>query len=172
MSDISFTKDNVDGYLKELAKEFRKMNGTRMPAEIILTGGASVSAEYLAAMKLMAGRQYKNDLSDVVGILLEQQKIEKPITLDCIKRAAMELYDGYDKLPESSKIFIEAVFQNSDLEELYEKVRADEKQNKDILLEFQEDYPDVLNGDNLAAILKAARVKREKIKKDNPVGEN
>lgn len=236
MSDISFTKDNLDGYLKELAKEFRKMNGNRMPAEIILIGGASVllnygfremtydmdaiiqatssmkdainsvgnrlglphgwlntdfmkttsytpkliqyskyyktfsnilkirtvSAEYLVVMKLMAGRQYKNDLSDVVGILLEQQKIEKPITLDCIKRAAMELYDGYDKLPEASKIFIEAVFQNPDLSELYEKVRVDEKQNKDILLDFQEDYPDVLNGDNLVEILKAARAKKEK----------
>ena len=130
-----FTKENLDIYLKELAKEFRKKNGTKMPAEIILIGGASilinygfremtydidaiikssgvmkdainvvgdklelpvgwlntdfvntksytphliehskyyktfanvlqirtVSAEYLVAMKLMAGRQYKND---------------------------------------------------------------------------------------------------------------
>ena len=30
----------------------------------------TVAAEYLVAMKLMSGRQYKYDLSDVVGILL------------------------------------------------------------------------------------------------------
>lgn len=236
MSEVSFTKKNLDGYLKELSKEFRKMNGTRMPAEIILIGGAAVlinygfremtydmdaiiqasssmkdainrvgdrmglprgwlntdfmkttsytpkliqhsryyktfsnvlrirtvSAEYLVAMKLMAGRQYKNDLSDVVGILLEQQNAEKEISLDSIKRAAEELYDGYENLPETSRTFIEAVYQNPDLSALYDKIREDEKQNKDILLEFQDDYPDVLNGDNLADILKAAKAKKGK----------
>jgi hypothetical protein len=236
LSDIPFTKDNLDGYLKELSKEFRKMNGSKIPAEIILIGGASVlinygfremtydmdaiiqalssmkdainhvgdrmglpngwlntdfmkttsytpkliqyskyyktfsnvlkirtvSAEYLVVMKLMAGRQYKNDLSDVVGILIEQKNAEKEISLESIKRAAGELYEGYENLPELSRNFIEAVYQNSDLSALYEKIRDDEKQNKDILLEFQDDYPDVLNGDNLADILRAAKAKKEK----------
>lgn len=43
---ISFGKENLDVYLKELAKEFRKQNGKTMPAEIILIGGASVLANY------------------------------------------------------------------------------------------------------------------------------
>mgnify|MGYP000190523015 CR=1 FL=1 len=46
MSEVPFTKDNLDGYLKELSKEFRKMNGSRMPAEIILIGGAAVLINY------------------------------------------------------------------------------------------------------------------------------
>lgn len=46
MSDIPFTRDNLDFYLKELSKEFRKLNGSRMPAEIILIGGASVLLNY------------------------------------------------------------------------------------------------------------------------------
>ena len=37
LSDKSFTKENLDLYLKELAKEFRKNYGKSMPAEIILT---------------------------------------------------------------------------------------------------------------------------------------
>ena len=41
-----FTKDNLDNYLKELAKEFRKINGKNMPADIILIGGASVVINY------------------------------------------------------------------------------------------------------------------------------
>lgn len=45
-SDKPFTKENLDNYLKELAKEFRKRNGTRMPAEIILIGGASILINY------------------------------------------------------------------------------------------------------------------------------
>lgn len=44
--DRVFTKDNLDSYLKELGKEFRKRNGTKMPAEIILVGGAAILANY------------------------------------------------------------------------------------------------------------------------------
>lgn len=46
LSDQPFTKENLDQYLKELAKEFRKRNGKSVPAEIILIGGASVLINY------------------------------------------------------------------------------------------------------------------------------
>ncbi len=236
MSDIPFTKNNLDNYLKELAKEFRRINGSKTPAEIILIGGASilvnygfremtydmdaivlasssmkeainkvgdryglpngwlntdfmktssytskliqysqyyktfsnilqirtVSKEYLVVMKLMAGRQYKNDLSDVVGILVEQQKMKKNITFESIKRATIELYGDYEKLPENSRRFIESVYENPDITNLYEKLQADEKQNRNILLEFREDYPNVLNEDNLSDILELAKNRRKK----------
>ena len=45
-ADKPFTKEKLDCYLKELAKQFRKKNGTRMPAEIILIGGASILINY------------------------------------------------------------------------------------------------------------------------------
>lgn len=234
MPDVSFTKDNLDDYLKALSKEFRKMNGSKMPAEIILIGGAAIlinygfremtydmdaiiqasssmkdainnvgdrmglpngwlntdfmkttsytpkliqyskyyktfsnvlrirtiSAEYLIVMKLMAGRQYKNDLSDVIGILIEQKKADKEIQLESIKRAADELYNGYENLPASSRDFIEAAYTSKDLSDLYEKIKKDEKENKNMLLEFQNDYPNVLNGDNIKDILIAARRKK------------
>ena len=41
-----FTKENLDYYLRELAKEFRKRNGKNMPAEIVLVGGAAILANY------------------------------------------------------------------------------------------------------------------------------
>ena len=234
-ADKPFTKENLDSYLKELAKEFRKENGTRMPAEIILIGGASIlinygfremtydmdaiiqasstmretintvgdrlelptgwlntdfvktnsytprleqyskyyktfanilqirtiSAEYLVAMKLMAGRQYKNDLSDVVGILIEQEERQEPLSFDDIKRAIVELYDSYDRIPEGSRVFIEAVYRKENLQDFYNECRKMELENKDVLVGFEADYPGVLNGDNLADILKAAREKKE-----------
>ena len=46
MSNKAFNRDNLDSYLRELAKEFRKINGKKMPAEIILVGGASVLINY------------------------------------------------------------------------------------------------------------------------------
>ena len=45
-ADRHFTKENLDHYLRELAKEFKKQNGNKMPAEIILIGGASILINY------------------------------------------------------------------------------------------------------------------------------
>lgn len=45
-ADKPFTRENLDSYLMELAKEFQKKNGSRMPAEIILMGGASILINY------------------------------------------------------------------------------------------------------------------------------
>jgi len=45
-ADILFTKGNLNTCLKELGKEFRKRNGTKIPAEIILIGGAAILANY------------------------------------------------------------------------------------------------------------------------------
>lgn len=237
-ADKPFTKENLDSYLRELAKEFRKKNGNKMSAEIILIGGASilinygfremtydmdaiikssgamkeaintvgdrlelpvgwlntdfantklytprlveyskyyktfanilqvrtVSAEYLVAMKLMAGRQYKNDLSDIVGILIEQEERKKPLSFEVIQKAIVDLYDSYDKIPEESKVFMEAVYNKEDLHDFYRQCREIEQENKDTLVEFQENYPGVLNGDNLADVLKAARAKKQEKK--------
>lgn len=41
-----FTREELEFYLKELGKEFRKRNGRRTPAEMILVGGASVLINY------------------------------------------------------------------------------------------------------------------------------
>ena len=235
--NMPFTKENLDNCLKELAKEFRKKNGIKMPAEIILIGGASilinygfremtydmdaiikssgamkdaiitvgdrlglpagwlnadfvntnsytpklveyskyyktfanilqirtVSAEYLIAMKLMAGRQYKNDLSDIVGILVEQEERNEPLTFDVIQKAIINLYDSYEKIPEASRTFIEAVYKKEDLRAFNNQCRELEQENKDVLAGFKEDYPGVLNGDNLSDILKAAKEKNNKI---------
>lgn len=45
-SNKTFSSDNLDFYLKELAKEFRKLNGKNTPAEIIIVGGAAILLNY------------------------------------------------------------------------------------------------------------------------------
>ena len=122
----------------------------------------TVSAEYLVAMKLMAGRQYKNDLSDIVGVLIEQEERNEPLTFEKIQKAIIDLYDSYSRIPEHSRVFIEAVYKKEDLHAFYKLCRELEQENKDVLVEFREDYPEVLNGDNLADILKAAKTKKQK----------
>ena len=53
-----------------------------------------------------------------------------------------------------------------DLHEFYKQCRMLKKENRDVLIVFREKYPQVLNGNSLADILKAAREK-DKIKKGN-----
>jgi uncharacterized membrane protein len=120
----------------------------------------TVTGEYLIAMKLMAGRQYKYDLSDIIGILWEHEKNKLPITIDMVKEAVNNLYDFYDKLPEPSKLFIERAISDKGYEEMYKKVRQMEVDNKDMLLQFQEDYPDAANTDNINDILAAIKKKK------------
>lgn len=40
------TKDNLTDILKDLGKEYRKLNGKTMPAEIVIAGGAAILAKY------------------------------------------------------------------------------------------------------------------------------
>ena len=239
MSDKPFNKQNLDFYLRELAKEFRKHNGEKMPAEIVLIGGASivinygfremtydmdaiiqassvikdaintvgdryhlpkgwlntnfvktasythrileyskyyrtysnivtfrtVTGEYLVAMKMMAGREYKFDRSDIVGILMEHQKQGKPLTLKAIKQAAEDLYDSYESIPKESREFVENTIKDGNYEKLFERVRQLEKENREILISFTEDYPGVANKDNANEIISLLRQKKES--KDN-----
>lgn len=46
MLSETFNKKNLDDILKALAKEYRKLVGKQMPAEIILIGGAAVIENY------------------------------------------------------------------------------------------------------------------------------
>lgn len=235
LSDKSFTKENLDRYLKELAKEYRKINGKTMPAEIILIGGASVlinygfremtydmdavfnaassmkdainnvgnrynlpagwmnddfmrtdsytpriinyskyyhtysnvitfrtvTGEYLVAMKMKSGREYKYDRSDIIGILWEQEKLGDPLTIDRIKQAVIDLYDSYDAISNDMRIFIEKAILDSAYETTYERVRKAEAENKKVLVEYQENKPGVINSKNVDDVLAALRRRKK-----------
>ena len=223
---IEFTKENIDTYLKEVAKEYRKQIGKNMPAEIILIGGASVlvnygfrdmttdidaviqaasvmkdvisrvgdryelpagwlnqnfiqtdsyspklsqfseyyrtysnvltirtiAAEYLIAMKLRSGRQYKSDLSDVLGILAEHEKNGKTITMERIQKAVSDLYGEWAALPEASRSFISNVMQDGRFSELYAETVVGEKETKELLIGFEAAYPGVTKEGNVNEI--------------------
>lgn len=68
MPEIPFTKDNLDSYLKELAKEFRKINGSRTPAEITLIGGVAVLVNY----------GFREMTYDVDAIIMIQRRKPRP----------------------------------------------------------------------------------------------
>ena len=221
------TKDNLSALLKELAKQYRKLSGKKMPAEIILVGGAAVlarygfrdmttdidaiiqassamrdtairvadsfglpedwlnsdflhtdsatgkllqfseyyaissnivtirvvTAEYLIAMKLRAGRRYKSDLSDIIGIMAEHQTKGAPITYEMVRKAVNDLYGSWDVLPDTSKRFFEQLCKAEDPSEMYQKTRSMEQYAGDKLRTLDRDYPGLVGTDSIQNIL-------------------
>jgi len=222
-----FTKENLDRYLNELSKEYKKLGGKKMPVEIILIGGAvivenygfremttdidavfpnvtilkeainrvgdryglsngwinadfvktdsyspqlsqysvqyrtfnhilnvrMITAEYLIAMKLRAGRKYKNDLSDIVGILSEQEKAGMPIDFEMIDTAVNRLYGGWNGFSEETIAFIKNVLEEKNYQGIYDQIRESEKESREMLLDFQENYPGIINEKNIEKIM-------------------
>lgn len=230
-----FTKKDLDLYLKELAKEFRKLNGVAMPAELVLVGGAAVlanygfrdmtadidavirassamkdaisrisdrfdlpsgwlnsdftktssysprleevsvyyrtfsniltvrtvSAEYLVAMKLRSGRKYKNDISDVVGILAEHKKAGNPLTFEKINNAVETLYGGWTGFPSDSKSFLEQALKTPHIEKVFDSVRKEELSAKSELVVFEKENPGVADEKNINEILEMLKRKKK-----------
>lgn len=221
------TKETIDQYLKALAKQFKKLGGKSMPAEIILVGGAAIllnygfrastydidayihassimkdainyvgdtmglpngwlnddfkktssytpnlvayseyykefyqvltvrtiSGPYLVAMKLMAYRPYKHDISDIIGILLEHQRNNCPLTYTQISKAVCDLYGGWDSLPHEAHGLLLHILESADLEALYKIYSEEEQAAKNALLSFDANYPNTLREDNIDEIL-------------------
>jgi len=122
---------------------------------------STVDAEYLVAMKLMSGRRYKNDISDVYGILWEHQKNGKPLSKAKIEQAIIALYGDVANIPDNSNRLLEKAFDDGDFESLYKQSRADEKEAKEILLEFEEKYPHTLKSENIDIVLEQMKQKRD-----------
>lgn len=236
-AENTFNKENLDFYLRELAKEYRKLSGKRMKAEIILVGGAAVltnygfremttdidavihassvmkdainhvgdkyhlpngwlntdftntasySSEltvhseyvctrsnvveirtvkgpYLIAMKLVSGRRYKADLSDIVGILYEHQLAGTPIDFTMIDHAMIDLYGSWDKVDDYSRAVLDKALESPNLKDLFETQMAEERQAKESILEIDQKYPSLLNADNINDIIELARKKKSQL---------
>ena len=231
-----FTKENLDYYLKELAKEFRKRNGKNMPAEIVLVGGAAIlanygfremtydidavitassamkeavntvgdrlglpngwlnadfkntssyspklsryskyyrtysnvlnirtiSSEYLIAMKLMSGRRYKKDLSDIIGILSEQERMGEPLSYQKIDCAVKNLYGGWDNISEYAIQVLKAALDSENLKELFMEQEREEALSKQAVLQAQKNKGEIVKESNVDEIIqKALRKKRD-----------
>lgn len=121
----------------------------------------TITGEYLIAMKLMSGRKYKNDLSDIIGILYEEQENGNPLTIEKIQTAVCNLYGSWEKLPQESIHFLTEVLTNSNLKTLYEKFRSNEILVKESLIGFEKDYPNVVNTNNVDDIMKHLQARKK-----------
>jgi hypothetical protein len=122
----------------------------------------TVRAEYLVAMKLVSGRQYKKDLSDIAGIVLEQKKAEKPLSYEMIDKAICNLYGGWQDVSDYAKEVLDRVLSSDDLEKLFISLSEDEAEAKEALREMNVKYPNVVKQDNVNDIIAAIKAKKLK----------
>jgi hypothetical protein len=115
----------------------------------------SITGEYLVAMKLASYRAYKNDQSDIIGILQQSQDI----TFEKVEEAVHELYGGWEKMQANSKTNIQECIRLAQQTNGYIQTKNIEKTNKDILQSFENNYPDTLTESNLENILKISKEK-------------
>ena len=122
----------------------------------------TVAGEYLIAMKLKAGRKYKNDLSDIIGILAEHDKRGNAIYFDQVCEAVKKLYGSWNSISEDSKLFIENAIKNGNYKQYYQNVRNEETETKEKLIGFQEKYPESIKPSNVNEIINLLKKKERK----------
>ncbi len=228
---LVFKKDDLNFYLNELSKEYKRLGGRKVPIDIILIGGAAilinygfremttdvdaiypavsilkeaanrisdrydlpvgwlnsdfvktqsyseklylysthyqtfnqvldvrtVTGEYMIAMKLRAGRKYKNDLSDIVGILAEHNRAGDPISFSMIEEAVNNLYGGWNGFPEDSITFIHTILSLEDYDAVYSSIQEGERLARETLIKLQISSPSVVHRGNIDEIIESSQ---------------
>ena len=122
--------------LREVSKHFCSFNNGSLEFR-------TVNGEYLIAMKMVSAREYRNDISDVVGILIYMKNECENFSMDRIDHAIEFLYgkrenvikeEVYDKVKEYVKWSV------TELEKEYDVLTRMEKQTKQELIDINEKY--------------------------------
>ena len=121
--------DSYSLKLAQYSQHYRRYGGLEV---------RTVSGEYLIAMKLCSGRKYKKDMSDIVGVLQEHKLAGKPIMMEDIDKAVVNLYGSWDRISEFSISFIKDVLQNENYENVYLAIKDREEEIKEMSLDIQE----------------------------------
>ena len=120
----------------------------------------TIRAEYLVAMKLVSGRQYKKDLSDIAGIVYEQQMAGKPLSYEMIDRAVCNLYGNWDNVEDYARGLLDRILACEDLQALFVELSEDEMVAKEALVEVNKKYPGAVRQDNVNDVIAVALKKK------------
>ena len=120
----------------------------------------TVSGVYLIAMKLIAHRDYRNDISDAIGVLIEEREAGTDITFDDIANAYKILY-RCDIPEETAKMVLEFTqLTIPELKEFYNKqMNSEQEHGKKIITYIDQDAD--INTRNVDDVIEAIKRKME-----------
>ena len=84
----------------------------------------TIRDEYLVAMKMVSARKYKNDYSDIFGIINEN----KNLTFENIEKAIINLYGSTEYVEKEMLDFVKDLFENTKAD--YSKIRQKEETHR------------------------------------------
>lgn len=114
----------------------------------------------LIAMKLVAGRKYKNDLSDIVGILMEYDRQGEWITLEMINESIIKLYGSTESVEPDLLEWIVLMLTHKDYLRIYDQVLEEEDEAKTILIERMSVSNDIQNEEDALRVLDLIKQKQ------------
>lgn len=115
-------------------------------------------------MKLMSGRRYKKDLSDIVGILSEQERMGEPLSYQQIDCAVRNLYGGWKIISEYVIQVLKAALDSENLTELFMEQQREEALSKQAVLRVQKYEKEKVTESSVDAIIQRALSKKKKDK--------
>jgi predicted DNA-binding transcriptional regulator len=127
-----------------------------------------VDAEYLLATKLKSGREYKHDLSDIAGIIIEEKAKNPAFSKEDVINAFYDMYGMDSEIDDTVKSIMGEAFSTNEPEKLLERIKSEEQEATELLKDFEKDYNNVLNDENVHAILENIKAKKQ-IKSDNRI---
>lgn len=116
----------------------------------------TIKGEYLLATKVKAGRIYKHDLSDIIGIIYEERINGNDIDYKMLCDAYVELYGKMDKEKKDSFEFTKRVMEMSDkeLQNEYIKVGKSEEENRELLKKIDSEKHIIVPLDKINDLIK------------------
>ena len=113
-------------------------------------------------MKLIAGRKYKNDLSEIVGVLMEYEEQQRLISLNQINQSLLTLY-GQSELPDAELMhWLVQLMQHESYRKVYDQVRREEANNQSMVIEAIEQGSKVFSESDVDAVLALIRERKDK----------
>jgi hypothetical protein len=97
----------------------------------------TIKSEYLIAMKMIAGRIYKNDLSDIVGILLVEKENGYLVTWEIIEKAIFNLFGSIEVVSADIIRIVKRMLIEQNLNKIYMFYIESEKLAKDQILNLR-----------------------------------
>jgi len=151
-NDFRFTK-SFTNKIVEFSKYYRTFSNILHVR--IITG------EFLLAMKMVSFRPYKNDRSDIIGIIKAHRESGYNLSMDIVNDAIKKLYGDGVNISEDAIKFVEYALNNKNLDSLYDSTRRDELLGHEIVHEVNIKYNHtVFPRDELSSIVQTILDKR------------
>lgn len=139
--------------LREVSRHFRSFNNGSLEIRMI-------TEEYLIAMKMVSARDYRNDMSDIIGIICSMKKNNIDISWEKVSGACQFLYPDRklkEAVQKEAKAYLTLTAE--ELEIKYSEIKSMEEKVGERLVWIDGNYPKTVTEESVASITQTLKEK-------------